>query len=121
MTQGSTNSAPVDLSRIKDTADGDTEFEKELLAMYTEDTELRMNELSDKIAAGDAAGVRLAAHTIKGSSANVGAESMRAIAGELETLAVSGELAAAGGILDRLKAEFTSVRAFLGAHIASLG
>ncbi len=121
MAQGPSNPAPVDLTRIQDTAAGDTEFEKELLTMYTEDTEFRLNELSDRIASGDATGVRQTAHTIKGSSANVGAGAMRIIAGELEALGVSGDLAAAREILGRLKTEFESVTAFLNEHIASLG
>ncbi len=121
MSRDTSRTPPVDLSRVQETADGDTEFEKELFAIYSEDTELRLNELSDRIGAGDVDGIRLAAHTVKGSSANVGAESMRAIAGELEALAVAGDLSNAGENVARLKGEFASVRTFLDAHIASFG
>ncbi|MEO5954520.1 MAG: response regulator [Nitrospiraceae bacterium] len=53
------------------------------------------------------------AHSLKGSSGNLGAGGMQQLCGELQTLGRAGELAQAGDRLARLEIEFTLVRATL--------
>jgi HPt (histidine-containing phosphotransfer) domain-containing protein len=64
--------------------DGDDAFLKEIIAIYLEDTPLRLADLRAAAASGDRALYSRAAHTIKGSSSNVGAHVVRGLAEKLE-------------------------------------
>ena len=64
------------------------------------------------LAARDEQALRAAAHTLKGSAANVGAESIRLASLQLEEVAKSGELSDAGDALEALG------RAIAGSRIA---
>ena len=57
-------------------------------------------------AAGDADALRKAAHAIKGMCATIGAEGMRAICQELESLGATGSVTGASALIDRLTNEF---------------
>jgi HPt (histidine-containing phosphotransfer) domain-containing protein len=63
--------------------DGD-EFSREIVTIYLEDTPLRIAELEHCLAAGDVPKFTRAAHSVKGSSANLGATAVRAAAEKLE-------------------------------------
>ena len=63
---------------------------------------------------GDAETLRDHAHTLKGSSANVGAVMVAGAAGELERLARTGDLVAAEAWLTRLADAVELTRAALG-------
>jgi HPt (histidine-containing phosphotransfer) domain-containing protein len=61
----------------------------------------------------DAAAVENLAHTLKGSSGNMGARGMSALCARLEAAGASGDLSQSFGLLERLKEEFLRVdRAF---------
>jgi HPt (histidine-containing phosphotransfer) domain-containing protein len=68
--------------------------------------------------AGDAEALRKAAHGLKSSSANVGAERLAALCNELELLGRSGTVAGAPGLLQQAIDELARVVAALGAQIA---
>ena len=61
----------------------------------------------------DAAGIRLAAHSLKGTAAYLCAEPLRGRAEELEHLAKNNALEAAAGIIDNLKREVEKCIAYL--------
>lgn len=63
--------------------DGDV-FLKEILGIFLDDTPIRIAELHTSRASGDAATFTRAAHSIKGSSSNVGASELRIVAEQLE-------------------------------------
>jgi HPt (histidine-containing phosphotransfer) domain-containing protein len=63
--------------------DGDA-FLRELLKIFMEDTPARIAELHNCRASRNTANFVRAAHSIKGSSSNVGASELRAIAEQLE-------------------------------------
>ncbi|MFA6959770.1 MAG: Hpt domain-containing protein [Opitutaceae bacterium] len=63
--------------------DGDV-FLKEILGIFIEDTPVRIAELHAHRTSGDATAFARAAHSIKGSSSNVGASELRSIAEKLE-------------------------------------
>lgn len=78
----------VDLEAIENLralspGDGDV-FLKEILGIFLEDMPVRIAELHRSNAANDAESFIRAAHSIKGSSSNVGAAEVRAIAETLE-------------------------------------
>jgi CheY-like chemotaxis protein/HPt (histidine-containing phosphotransfer) domain-containing protein/anti-sigma regulatory factor (Ser/Thr protein kinase) len=55
-----------------------------LLQMFIKEHEYSVDEIKQKLAAGDIEGAKLKAHTLKGVGANLGAKAISAIAGELE-------------------------------------
>lgn len=58
-----------------------------LLAVYLEHTPAAVAELRNQRLRADLAGLRFSAHTIKSSSANVGARRLQELCGSLEVLA----------------------------------
>ena len=77
----------IDWQHLHALADGDDEFESELLQMFVEDTFSHLELLKAAIAANDIQQLRREAHHLKGTSANVGAVAMRLAAEKLEQLA----------------------------------
>jgi HPt (histidine-containing phosphotransfer) domain-containing protein len=69
--------------RALNPGDGD-EFLREIIGIYLEDTPQRIAELEESLASGDTARFTRAAHSVKGSSANLGAMAVRGIAEQLE-------------------------------------
>src|SRR3954470_8416848 len=63
------------------------EFLREITTIFLEDTPLRIAELDQSLASGDVTKFTRAAHSIKGSSSNLGAMALRAVAEQLEHLA----------------------------------
>ena len=63
--------------------DGDV-FLKEILTIFLEDTPARIAELHHHLTAGNTSAFMRAAHSIKGSSSNVGASELRGLAEQLE-------------------------------------
>jgi HPt (histidine-containing phosphotransfer) domain-containing protein len=62
--------------------------------------------------------VELAAHSIKGSSANLGATRLAELTGHLEALGRAGALGGAGALVDDVAAELERVRAALAKVVA---
>mgnify|MGYP001114420873 CR=1 FL=1 len=86
--------------------DGDA-FLREIVGIFLEDTPLRLAELDEALVAGDAPKFVRAAHSIKGSSANLGALQLRATAERLEHQAKSQGLADTGALIAAVKTEFS--------------
>jgi HPt (histidine-containing phosphotransfer) domain-containing protein len=87
------------------------EFLREIVAIYLEDTPVRLAELDQSLAAADIPKFTRAAHSIKGSSANLGAMTVRAIAEQLEHQSAKQGLDHVADLLASLKAEFARARA----------
>lgn len=85
--------------------DGD-EFLREIIAIYLEDTPHRVAELEQSLAAGDRPKFTRAAHSIKGSSANVGAMTVRVVAETLEHESQRAGLGDVAALISQLKQEF---------------
>jgi histidine phosphotransfer protein HptB len=82
------------------------EFLREITGIFLADTPRRIVELEQCLAAGDAAGFSRAAHSIKGSSANLGAVALRAAAEQLERRAHQQGLGEIAPLLASLQVEF---------------
>lgn len=93
--------------------EGDSEFLRELIAIYLEDTPKQLSKLEEAITRQDAELVVRAAHTIKGSSGNFGAADFARLAQEMEAHGKSGNLAAAAAALPEFKNGFAQVVAAL--------
>jgi len=82
----------IDLTNLRMIADGDEAFMRELIDIYAEDAVEQIKHLRKAVGVGDAPLVERYAHSLKGSSANIGAESMREIALAMEQRANGGDL-----------------------------
>lgn len=107
----------IDLESIENlralNPDDNDEFLREIAGIFFEDTPQRLAELDQSLAAGDLPTFTRAAHSIKGSSSNLGALALRAAAEKLEHQARTQGLAEAGPLLKELKTEFERAQAEL--------
>jgi HPt (histidine-containing phosphotransfer) domain-containing protein len=102
------------ISNLRELNPGDNgEFLREIVSIYVEDTPKRLAELKSCLASGDVATFTRAAHTIKGSSANVGAQVLKAIAERLEAISRRDGLGGVSGLIADCDAEFERVKAEL--------
>jgi histidine phosphotransfer protein HptB len=95
----------IDNLRALNPGDQD-EFLREITAIFLEDTPHRIAELEQSLVAGDVSKFTRAAHSIKGSSSNLGAMALRAVAEKLEHEGRTVGLANVSGLITQLKAEF---------------
>ena len=102
------------IANLKDLNPGDGgEFLREIVAIYIEDTPKRIADMKTCLASGDVQTFTRAAHTIKGSSANVGAQVLKNIAERLEVISRRDGLAAVSDMIAECDAEFERVKAEL--------
>jgi HPt (histidine-containing phosphotransfer) domain-containing protein len=105
---------PEAIASLKELNPGDGgEFLREIVSIYTEDTPKRLAELRSSLAAGDVNTFARAAHTIKGSSSNVGAAALRAVSERLEIIARKDGLAGVAPLVADCEREFEQAKAEL--------
>jgi PAS domain S-box-containing protein len=92
---------------------GDREAAAEITAEFLKDAPLRASALHDALDAGDAPRARREAHTLKGASANVGAQALREAAYTAELACAADALAEAGPLAERVDAELERLRGML--------
>jgi PAS domain S-box-containing protein len=93
--------------------DGDREAADEILKEYLADTPRQLSALRAALAGDDVEAARRHAHSLKGASASVGAEALRAAAYEVERAAAAGDRDAAGGLADRAEEELERLQEHL--------
>jgi len=98
--------------------EGDDTFLREIIGIYLDDTPQRIADLRRSFDTGDKPLFIRSAHTIKGSSANVGVSRVRAIAEQIEHRSKLEALAGLAALLDDLDAAYaeavTELNTFLG-------
>lgn len=94
---------------------GDPEFLAQLIDTFLEDAPQLLDDLEQALVKKDAAGVRLAAHSLKSNGADFGATAFSHLCQQLEMLGKSGQLGGAKALLTQVKAEFKNVKAALEA------
>lgn len=105
---------PQSIDNLRSLNPGDNdEFLREIVEIFIEDTPLRMADLEAGLAAGDTAKFTRAAHSIKGSSANLGAVALGAVAEKLEHQSRREGLAGVAPLLAVLNDEFIRTKAEL--------
>ncbi|PXF28689.1 hypothetical protein WH50_24960 [Pokkaliibacter plantistimulans] len=90
----------------------DDEF-VELIETYIDDSTLRLAQVKDAVERGDGVGLRQSAHSMKGSSSNIGATSLAEILKLLEAAGMHNNLSEAQGLMDAVCAEHLQVCAAL--------
>jgi HPt (histidine-containing phosphotransfer) domain-containing protein len=94
------------------------EFLREIAGIFLEDTPRRVGELEQSAIVGDTSKFTRAAHSIKGSSANIGATALRAVAEKLEQQSRTQSLADLAPLVAELKQELSRTEAALRALVA---
>ena len=116
-------SSVIDIKAIADlralNPDDNDEFLREIIGIFLADTPVRITELETSLAAGDVASFTRAAHSIKGSSSNLGAVALRAVAENLEHRARTNGLAGSGDFIPLIKTEFARTQVELTALVAT--
>ncbi len=98
----------IDNLRALNPDDGDS-FLRDIVGIFLEDTPQRLAELRESLAAGDQQRFTRAAHSIKGSSSNLGAVQLRALSEKLEQQSRSS-LNGLTGLIAELELAFTATR-----------
>lgn len=94
--------------------DDNDEFLREIVNIYLEDTPLRIKELDESFAAKDIGKFTRAAHSIKGSSSNLGAVAVRSVAEKIEhDSRVAKGLDGVAALVTELKREYARAAAEL--------
>lgn len=89
------------------------DFLVELVGDYLDESAVRMTRLRQALAGGDATTVTYEAHTLKSSSANIGAQSFAELAKRFEALSRAGDLAVLAGEVEFFVRQYAAVTASL--------
>ncbi|MEH2165489.1 MAG: ATP-binding protein [Nostoc sp.] len=104
---------PIDWERLHQLSENNPEFELELLQMFVEDIQPRLELIKIAIAAHDFEQIALQVHQIKGSSANIGVTTMHLAAEKLEQLAYNQERQSATNLILELEEFVKCIQEFL--------
>ena len=104
---------PVDMDRMTDLTDGNTESLRELVDMFLKQTHKQFTQIETAIREGKADDVRRVAHSCAGASATLGMTHLVPKLRELEKLGASGALPGADKICEEAVREYGRVQEFL--------
>ena len=104
---------PIDWERLHQLSENNPEFELELLQIFVEDIQPRLEVIKIAIAAHDFGQIAREAHQIKGASANVGATTMHLAAEKLEQLAYNQERRGTTNFISELEEFVKRIQKFL--------
>jgi signal transduction histidine kinase/ligand-binding sensor domain-containing protein/CheY-like chemotaxis protein/HPt (histidine-containing phosphotransfer) domain-containing protein len=110
--------APVDWESFMKVTDGDQTFAQELVQVFIDSGDVALREIRDALGRGDLAAIGSVAHSFKGSSASIHAQSASAAAGRLEAAARAGASDQISGLELELRQEVGRVMEFLRARQA---
>lgn len=110
-------SATIDMGVLQELLDlcddGDTSLVTELIDMFITDAPTRVDEVESGFQAGDLETVERAAHSLKGSSGNLGATLVMDIAESLQNASRTGDAEVVRGLVPELRSQFDSAIAEL--------
>ncbi|PHJ61196.1 ATPase [Nostoc linckia z18] len=104
---------PIDWERLHQLSENNPEFETELLQIFVEDMQARIEVIKIAIAALDFEQLALQAHQIKGASANMGVTTMHQAAEKLEQLAHNQERRGTNNLISDLEEFVKRIQEFL--------
>jgi HPt (histidine-containing phosphotransfer) domain-containing protein len=101
---------PVVIDGLRNlTPPGEPDVLGEVLQMFLTEVPPRIVRLRIALAAGNIEEVHRAAHSLKGSAGNIGAQALHAVCKQLDEQGRSGDLSGAGHLIERLGTEFARV------------
>ncbi|MFN6461072.1 MAG: response regulator [Nostoc sp. DedVER02] len=112
-TDGDSIDLPIDWERLHRLSENNLEFELELLQIFVEDMQPRLEVIKIAIATHDFGKISQEAHQIKGASANIGATVMHLAAEKLEQLAYNQERRGTGNLILELEEFVKRIQEFL--------
>ncbi|MEH2284545.1 MAG: response regulator [Nostoc sp.] len=104
---------PIDWERLHQLSENNPEFELELLQIFVEDIQPRLEVIKIAIADHDFEQIALQCHQIKGSSANMGVTTMHLAAEKLEQLAYNQERRGTTNLILELEEFVKRIQEFL--------
>nr|WP_292752820.1 ATP-binding protein [Nostoc sp. NMS4] len=104
---------PIDWERLHQLSENNPEFELELLQIFVEDIQPRLEVIKIAIADYDFEQIALQCHQIKGSSANMGVTTMHLAAEKLEQLALKQERRGTSNLILELEEFIKRIQEFL--------
>ncbi len=105
--------APISWEKVRELTGGDVEFLRSLSETFQAEAEELRAALETAAACGDAVGVERAAHRLKSTAAQIGADELAARARRVEALGAEGDLSSAGKALPGLYEALGEARAAL--------
>ena len=109
--------APVDLGRLKEISQEDSEANRRLINLYLNQTMDQIQKLTEAISLSDAPETERLAHSCAGASATCGMQKITGHFTRLELLARTGLLGGAAEILASIQAELLRIDEFLRARL----
>jgi HPt (histidine-containing phosphotransfer) domain-containing protein len=91
------------------TPPGEPDVLAEIFNLFLDEVPKRIDVLRSAVKSGDAAKVQRAAHSLKGSSGNIGARAMHDVCRQLDERAKDGDLDTLQPLLDALVSEYQKV------------
>jgi len=107
------------LDRLKEW--GGDKLLTQMLRLYLDNAPGRMSQIRNGLAGGDIGEAEKGAHSLKSSSANVGAEHVRNIAADMERAAAAGDSGAVQALLPSLESAFSQAISALESVEKGLG
>ena len=104
---------PIDWERLHQLSENNPEFELELLQMFVEDIQPRLELIKIAIAVYDFEQIALQVHQIKGASANIGVTTMHLAVEKLEQLAINQERRGTTNLIVELEEFIKRIEEFL--------
>ena len=101
-------------------SEGEPSILKRVITAYLADSEALISQLKEALSADDRGGMQRFAHTLKSSSANVGALGLSEISKKLEMICRDNSLEGAAFLVTAIESEFADVRDTLEKEAASL-
>ena len=104
---------PVDSGRWHELTAGDSEFAAELASTFIISSQQVVEEIRAALGAFDRGALARGAHKLKGASANIHADQLRALAYELETQSANLDQVRLKELVQRLQQEFSRTATFM--------
>ena len=109
--ESNTTDPPIwDRDKMMERLLDDKDLAKMIQDRFLADIPQRIQALKAFFESGDVSGVEFQAHTIKGVSANVSGERLRAVAFEMEKAAIAHDLTAASSFMNELERQFDRLK-----------
>jgi len=97
---------------------GRDDFLQELVSLFLRDAALRLSGIREAMVRSDVEAAERSAHSLKGSSSNVGAAQLAALAAEVEKSAGRGDFETVTELLPRLESEVERASQALSEKVA---
>lgn len=105
----------VDWRRLENVTFGEPDFLAEVLSLFFAEADRQIGVLGAAVRSGASDEALKAAHALKGAAANIGADQLRELASELESVIRAGGLEFTQPLVDRLRDAQVATRAALEA------